>query len=72
MAGRFLGVEACAAVLEITADRTDGRLQAEPRWISSIHKTALQTGRVRKDDLSVRVLPASARALVERCVRENG
>ena len=67
-----LGAEACVAVLEVTTERKDGLgLQAEARWISSMHKAPLQRGNVRKDDLRLRPIHGDAIALVVRCLQET-
>jgi hypothetical protein len=66
------GVEVCAAVLEVGAERTDGRgFQAVPRWISALHQTALQRNQVKKDDLRLRLVSAEPLLLVEKCIREQ-
>jgi hypothetical protein len=66
------GVEACAAVLQVISDRTDGQgLQAEVRWMSAHHRPVFQKGQVNKNSLRVRVVNGEALTLVEKCVKEG-
>ncbi|MEP7126360.1 MAG: hypothetical protein ABJE95_35840 [Byssovorax sp.] len=66
------GVEVCAAVLEVRAERTDGGgLQAEPKWISALHQNALQQNKVKKNNLKLRLVDAGPLALVEKCIQEK-
>ena len=65
-------VETCAAIFHITGERTDGKgLQAEPQWISPIHKTVLQKGEARLEDLRLRVVSRDVISLVEKCIKEE-
>lgn len=66
------GIESCAAVLEVKSKRNDGKgYQAEPVWISAVHKTALQKGEARLDDLRLRVVSRDVLSLVAKCVLEQ-
>jgi hypothetical protein len=65
-------IEACAAVLEVVAERKDGKgHQAEPRWISDAHKLPLQKGTVKADDLRLRVVSREVLDLVARCAKDE-
>ena len=65
-------IEISAAVFEITTQRTDGNgFQAEPRWISPVHKTSFQKGEIKLEDIKLRFVSKEALQLVEKCIRED-
>jgi hypothetical protein len=65
------GVEVCAAILEVKSKRTNGTdWQAEAKWISALHQTALQANQVQRSNLRLKVIDGEAVALVEKCTRE--
>lgn len=65
-------IEVCAAILTVKSCRTDGKgFQAEPLWISPMHKTDFQKRQVRCTDLRLRVISGEIFDVVERYVREQ-